>query len=219
MNFSVILSKILDILYYRSCYICSKKCSEISICEDCLDKINSNLKFHKVSKFNTTVYCGAVYEDELLKIIRALKYHKKQEFKKILSDIIISTIKNYEINLDGFVICPVPIHKNRFNKRKYNHMELVANEIAQQLNLEVRTDLLTRVKDTQPLYKLSIPERKKVIKGAFEANDDIKGKKILLVDDIITSGTTVNELSSLILEKEPSEFIVICATRSNNCNF
>jgi len=219
MNLPEFLSKILDILYYRTCYICSKKCSDISLCQDCLDKINSNLNFHSAKKFNTTIYSGATYENELLKIIRALKYHKKQEFKKILSDIIVETVKHYNLDLTDYIICPVPIHKNRFKKRKYNHMELVAQEVAKYFNLEIKSDLLTRIKDTQPLYKLSIPERKIAIKDAFIASPEISDKKILLLDDIVTSGTTICELSKIIQEQNPKDFIVICATRSNNCNF
>lgn len=219
MNLSGILSKILDFLYYRTCYICSKKCEDISLCEDCLDKIYSNMKFRKANKFGTTIFSAAPYENELLKIIRALKYHKKKEFKKILADLIISAIENYNLELNDFVICPVPIHKNRFKRRKYNHMELVAQDVAKKFTLEVNTTLLTRIKDTQPLYKLSVPERKEAINGAFVASEEIKGKKILLLDDIVTSGTTINELANIILKNEPKELVVICASRSNNCNF
>ncbi|MCQ2957522.1 MAG: hypothetical protein MJ180_01315 [Candidatus Gastranaerophilales bacterium] len=189
------------------------------LCEDCREKIFSNLKFHEVKKFGTTIYCGAAYENELLKVIRGFKYHKKSDFRKILSDIIIKTVENYNINIEDFVICPVPIHEKRFKKRKYNHMELVAEDLAKHFNIELKTDLLKRIKDTVPLYKLSITERKTMIKGAFEVSKEIKAKKILLIDDILTTGTTIEELSRLILSEEPQKYIVITASRSNKCNF
>ena len=219
MQISEIFSKILDLIYYRKCYICSKKCNDMFLCEDCKEKIFANLKFHKVNRFNTTIYCGAAYENELLKVIRGFKYHRKSDFRKILADIIIETVKNYNIDLTDFVICPVPIHKNRFKKRKYNHMELVGENLAEYFNIELRADLLQRIKDTVPLYKLSIAERKAMIKDAFEASDDIKGRKILLIDDILTTGTTIEELSKIILDKNPESYIVITASRSNKCNF
>jgi len=219
MKISEFFSKILDLIYYRRCYICSKKCNDMFLCEDCKEKIFANLKFHKVTRFNTTIYCGAAYENELLKIIRGFKYHRKSDFRKILADIILETINNYNIDLTDYVICPVPVHKNRYKKRRYNHMELVANTIAETLHLEVKPDLLKRVKDTIPLYKLSITERKTTIKDAFEASEDIKDKKILLIDDILTTGSTIEELSRIISDKKPENYIVITASRSNKCNF
>ena len=216
MKFLALLSHLLDYIYYRKCYICSKKCLDISLCENCSDKIFSNLSFLKSNKFGLEIYSGAIYETELLKIIRALKYHKKAEFEKILADIIIKTVKNFDIKLDNFIICPVPIHQNRMKKRKYNHMELVANSVGKALNLEVKNDILKRLKDTEPLYKLSIPERKKAIDGAFEVSKEIKGGKILLLDDIITSGTTVKELSKIMLEKGAEKIVIISATRAKS---
>lgn len=210
------LSQILDYIYYRKCYICSKKCCEISLCDECIDKIFSDLSFFKSDKFGLEIYTGAIYETELLKIIRALKYHKKSEFEKILSDIIIKTIKNFNLKLDNYTVCPVPIHKNRLKKRRYNHMELVANSVGKALNLEVSSDFLKRIKDTEPLYKLSIPERKEAIEGAFVVSEEVKDRKILLLDDIITSGTTVKELSKLILEKGAEKIIIISATRAKS---
>ena len=212
-------AKILDYVYWRKCYICSKKCSEISLCNNCIEEMYSNLKFHKAMKFKTIIYCGAPYENIFLKIIRALKYHQKSEFKSILSTILIKTAEHYELNLCDFVVCPVPIHKNRLKKRKYNHMELVAEEFAKHYNLEVDNTLLMRKKDTPPMYKLTINERKKQLDGAFGASEKIQGKKILLLDDIVTSGNTISELTKLIFEQNPKEVIVMCATRSNNCNF
>ena len=95
-------------------------------------------------------------------------------------------------------------------------MELVANSVGKALNLEVSSDFLKRIKDTEPLYKLSIPERKKAIEGAFVVSEEVKDRKILLLDDIITSGTTVKELSKLILEKGAEKIIIISATRAKS---
>ena len=216
MKFLSFLSNLLDYIFYRKCYICSKKCVEISLCNDCKDKIFSNLSFYKTQRFGIDIYVGGIYEQELLKIIRALKYHKKQEFEEILADIILKTIDNFALKTDNFSICPVPIHKNRLKKRKYNHMELVAEQLKKQLRIEVRGDYITRIKDTAPLYKLTIPEREKAITGAFQVSEEVKDKNILIVDDIITSGTTIKEISKLLKEKGASSIIVIAATRAKS---
>ena len=98
-------------------------------------------------------------------------------------------------------------------------MELVAKKVAEYFNLKESSDYLARIKDTVPLYKLSLQERRKITQGAFLASDEIKNKNILLVDDIITSGSTISELSQIILNKEPKDFIVITACRSGNYKF
>jgi len=209
----------LDYIYYRKCYLCGAKCSDISICKNCQDALYSDLKFHHANKFGTKIYTGAAYENDFLKIIRALKYHRKSEFKTILSEILIKTVEHYNLKVDDFIIFPVPIHKNRFKHRKYNHMELVAEEFAKHFGLKVESSLLTRIKDTPPMYKLTVPERREYLKNAFAFSGNIQGKKILLLDDIVTSGTTIKELSQIILNEKPAELLVLCASRSNNCNF
>ena len=218
MNLQIFFSKILDCIYCRKCYLCSQKCFEISVCEECLQKINSKLKFKYFQKFNAKIYSGASYSEEILKIIRAFKYHKKREFEKILTQILIKIVENYKLKLEKYIVCPVPIHKNRFAQRKYNHMELVGEEFAKFFNLKLKTNWLHRIKDTAPLYKLSAEQRHICLKGAFKASKEMEGKKILLIDDIITTGTTIKELSEIILQQKPSDLIVLCATRSNNCN-
>lgn len=218
MKLKSFLEKILDFIYYRRCYICGKKCIDIFLCKDCLDNIYSNLKFTKAEKFGTTIYCGTPYESEVLKVIRGLKYHQKEDFSQILTQIILKVIEHYNIDLTDFVICPVPIHKNRYKKRKYNHMELVAREIAKELNLKVSTNFFERTKDTMPLYNLSFSQREQMIKNAFKISYDVKDKNILLIDDIVTTGSTIKEISSSLKKYSPRNFIVICASRSNNCN-
>jgi len=219
MSIISFIEKILDYIYYRKCYICGKKCSDISLCLECKEALFSDLKFHKAEKFNTKIYSATAYENNFLKIIRALKYHQKKEFKNIISEILIKLVEHYNLNIDDYIVCPVPIHKNRLKHRKYNHMELVAQEFANHFSLKMDNSLLSRTKDTPPLYKLSIPQRREYINGAFMASENIANKKIILLDDIVTSGTTIAELSKLILEQKPKDFIVLCASRSNNCNF
>lgn len=219
MNLSSFFSRLLDYLYYRKCYLCSKKCSDFPICPNCYEKVKDSFDIKAFEKNNVKIFMGAVYENELLKIIRAFKYHKKREFDKLLSEILIEIINQKQLNLDDYIVCPVPIHKNRFKSRKYNHMELVANILAKQLGLNVDNNMLSRVKDTKPFYKLSAIERKQNISDAFKVIGDAKNKKILLLDDIITTGATIFELIKILQENNSSEIVVLTITRSNNLNF
>lgn len=94
------------------------------------------------------------------------------------------------------IIIPVPLHKRRYNWRGFNQAFLLSRHIACEFQLPVSENLLLRVKNTKPQTKIkSMKERKENIKGAFLclAKEDIKGKNVILVDDVCTTLATLNE--------------------------
>ena len=93
------------------------------------------------------------------------------------------------INSD-FQVVPVPLHQKRIKKRKYNHMNLAATEFCKLSGLTLNLELIKRIKDTKPQYKLSKAARADNLRNAF-AVDKTKdcGKPILIIDDICTTGS------------------------------
>ena len=164
-------------------------CSE---CYDLLDflsvKVNRRIQ-------NSDVYCAGVYSKSLQKMIRGLKYHKQKELAYYQAKFMWEYWQRLNIKGD-FQIIPVPIFLKRKKKRKYNHMELVANEFAKFSGYEVNTECIIRVKDTKPQYKLNKTQRMKNLKGAFGVDDSkiITNKKLLIIDDICTTGSTFEEM-------------------------
>ena len=145
------------------------------------------------SKFvaGVDVYCAGIYNKNLQKLIRGVKYHKKQDLAFYIAKFMYHYWQEIGINGD-FEIVPVPLHSNRMRKRKYNQAELIAIEFAKLTGYSVNTELIKRQKDTAPQYKLSRLERLDNLKDAFVI-DKTKynvGKKILLLDDISTTGST-----------------------------
>ncbi|MDD3593227.1 MAG: ComF family protein [Candidatus Gastranaerophilales bacterium] len=203
-------TKLLAYIYKRKCYTCAKTFSCDIICPDCKDKVIQNLSFGSLKKQGINIYYAAAYRDEIKKIIRAIKYHKKREFAPILAEMLRSLVEQLKIPVENYEVCFVPIHPHRFKKRKYNHMELVANEFARKTNLQVNNNLITRVKDTPPMYKLHITERKKALNNAFKVNfQNEAGKKIILIDDIVTTGTTVSEIVTSLKKQGFKDIIVL----------
>ena len=98
------------------------------------------------------------------------------------------------------IIIPVPIHKKRKHQRGYNQTELIAREIANNTNLQLENKVLFKQKNVISQSELSKIDRKENIKNAFMIQniEKIKNKKVIIFDDIYTTGSTVNECSKIL---------------------
>lgn len=107
-------------------------------------------------------------------------------------------------------VIPVPIHKNRRKKRGYNQAELFARELGKLLELPVDGEILVRTKDTTPQKKLDDRERKNNLKKALKiGKDSVQWKKVLVVDDIYTTGSTVDAAALVLKEAGVEEIYVL----------
>ena len=104
-------------------------------------------------------------------------------------------------------IITVPISKKRLKTRGYNQSYLIAKEIANQTNLELVNNCLIKTKNIKEQSKLNKEERKQNIQGVYELKNQqlIENKKILLIDDIYTTGSTVNECSKILRQGNPTD--------------
>lgn len=140
------------------------------------------------------VFCAGIYEKNLQKLIRGLKYHNQPDLAYYLAKFMAEYFESVTDDKD-FQIIPVPIYEKRKKKRKYNHMELVAEEFAKLTGTEYNPYLIKRIKDTKPQYNLKKAQRAENLKNAFEVDTSkILDKKILIIDDICTTGSTFQEM-------------------------
>ena len=189
------LIKILDFIYRKKCYICGKSSENSILCSKCYDKINF-LTFSACRIISgIKIYSACYYEKEMQKIIRGVKYHNQRELAKFQARIMYDYFsKTTEKDLT-FAVVPVPLHKNRQKQRRYNHMELVGQELCLLTGWELKTDLIERIKDTKPQYKLSFKDREQNLKDAFKIyKENYNNENILLIDDILTTGSTFGEI-------------------------
>jgi ComF family protein len=126
------------------------------------------------------------------KLLHALKYRSKPEVGKILGNWYGQDLKKANVFVDCDLIIPVPLHKNRQRKRGYNQSELIAHGLSEELNIPVLTNVLHKKHFTETQTFKSREERWQNTFESFEVNhvESIAGKKILLVDDVITTGAT-----------------------------
>ena len=194
------LEKLLSLIYISSCFYCGSAKDDKILCDKCKRKINfmppSNIK----EMYGCKIYACTLYEDVIKKLIKDLKYHKKKKLAKLHAEIMYEYFTRLKLNED-FLILSVPIHKNRLKERKYNHMELVADELSKISGFKNNKKFLLRIKDTKKQFKLHRNERIKNIKNAFELNPNQnidKNRQLLIIDDITSTGITLEEIIKLL---------------------
>ena len=113
------------------------------------------------------------------------------------------------------LLIPVPLHKKRLKERGYNQSELLAKEISSALEIPLNCEVLEKVKYTLPQFNLNEKERMENIRGAFELKNIelIKGKKLLIIDDIFTTGITVHEVCRVLRKGKPESIYVLTLAR------
>ena len=197
-----------ELLYPLRCLVCDEPTIEYGCCDDCKDKINtiSNdmcLYCGNESKFcecNKIVYhfdgITAPYFNEgyAQQTVYDLKFNRKFNcLKPFGKEMARFAKKSFGIENIDF-ICYVPASKESLYKRGFNQSELFAREIADWLKIEIKHNLLLK-KDTVKTQhrKRTIEDRFKNVRNGFKATEKLNGKNILLVDDIKTTGATIDE--------------------------
>lgn len=187
--------QLIDLIYKKRCYFCTSTKENTLMCSKCYE--NTPLLPEKVLKKldNVPVYSATVYEKNVQRLIRGLKYHNQRELAFFQAKLMYDYWSKLSVSDEKFVIVPVPLYKSREKKRKYNQMVLVAQEFSKFTGYEINTDLVKRVKNTKVQYKLSKKEREENLKDAFECDKTFyHDEKLLLVDDILTTGSTMHEM-------------------------
>ena len=175
-----LIISILDLIYKKKCYCCGKSKFSVKLCPDCYETlIQSSYSVNRIIDGCNVYSCG-MYEKNLQKIIRGLKYHKQKELSYYIAKFMYEYFIKLNINKD-FQVVAVPLHKNRIKKRKYNHMELVVSEFCKLSGLESNFNLIKRIKDTKPQYNLSRAERLKNLSDAFFVDNSYDLNKPVLI--------------------------------------
>ncbi|MCI7814497.1 MAG: ComF family protein [Lachnospiraceae bacterium] len=154
-----------------------------------------------------------LYEGEVRKAVHRLKFQNQRVygeiFGKAMAEAFEEKIKKWGVE----AVIPVPMYKKKQRKRGYNQAELLAREVAQRLELPLLCDLVVRTRDTKPQKELTGKERENNLKKAFLMVDDaVKLRKILIVDDIYTTGSTVDAMADVLKRHgvEAVYFISLC---------
>lgn len=210
-----------------SCIVCDEEIvgnNPYGLCDKCLNRLEfigdkCCLRCGKPSD-NEAKYCllcqnetryfdmarsAVIYKGDIQRLILEYKFHNKRYLGKYLAKFIEYTVDRYGIKYD--IVVPIPLSKAREKERKYNQV----SEMLRHTNLEPVIDALTKTKDNERQSLMAGRERRDNVRGVYEVTDKaaVKNKRVLLVDDIITTGATVNEASRVLMSAGAKSVIAI----------
>ncbi|MBI1910518.1 MAG: ComF family protein [Deltaproteobacteria bacterium] len=230
------LSALLNIVFPPVCALCETDIADGVFCLKCNDKF-SDLKItapicrscgmpftNSLGPDHTCGKCltekmpfkearSALFYDKcVVEAVHGFKYHGKVILAAPLGRL---TSQAALFSSRPDVIVPVPLHKKRLRMRGFNQSLLLANEISKNLSISVDFKNLTRIRHTEQQINLTAQEREKNVSGAFEIVDKaaFKAKKVLLVDDVYTTGATIKECSK-VLKKAGAEIFALTLARA-----
>lgn len=197
---------LLNLVYPQNCLICSHKINEftnIPLCGGCRDKIDaahSSVIYGEGDFVFDRAYCATTYNDVSKKCICLLKYGGKTRLAKPLADTISDFAQKHIRAEEVDLVVPVPLHPAKLRERQFNQSELLAAYLAKRMDRPLAANGVKRIKYTLPQTDLKREERFKNMRGAFlvKKTHPFSDKRILLIDDVFTTGATLNECAKAL---------------------
>lgn len=233
-----IINKIIDAIYPPRCAICDGLlykhsdgvCSE---CASCITFVEEPycMKCGKPIEDEKREYCSdcenrpheydegraaLVYDEYMSRSIYRFKYNARREYAEYYAGLIIERLGRKIKSWNAQALVPVPIHKSKLKERGYNQAALIAKYISKYVNIPVDEHLVERKIPTKVMKNLNARERENNLKKAFIVNkNSVKLNTVIIIDDIYTTGSTVDAIAHLLKENGVDKvyYISLCIGR------
>ncbi len=181
--------KRLKLLTLPWCMKCGKKLAEEGeLCSDCRRKEHRFVRGRALYEYESAA--PAIYR---------FKYGGRREYADFFGEQVAEYLGGFIRSVKPDALIPIPLHRRRKTERGYNQAQLLAERAGEYLDLPVRSDILVREKNTSPLKYQNPEERQNNLKKAFNiSQNDVKLKRVILVDDIYTTGSTMDEAAGTL---------------------
>ena len=194
-----------------SCMLCAEERgmgSGTGLCEACRKEL---VRFDgERSLQKAPLYAAYTYQGAAAKLIHGLKYENKRYMALPLTLGLASVYMEKGLRADGII--PVPLHKKRQRMRGYNQSEILAAGLSERTGVPLWRDALVRVRDTKQQVGLNESERLQNVQGAFVCGVDLFGKRVVVVDDVCTTGATMLSCLKALHDKGAQAALLVAAT-------
>ena len=203
-----------DVIFPKKCINCRREGSYL--CEDCLSLVEINpYRYCLCEKMEKKDKCDGCKDRNLDKLLSASSFKNKivkeavhkfkygyiKDLAQPLALIILSHLQAVDAEIDrSFVIVPVPLSDKKKRRRGFNQSEEIGKIISGATGIPLLNDALIKTKETSPQMELGKEERLNNVKGCFEAKAEFKDKNIILLDDVYTTGSTLDECAKVLKE-------------------
>ena len=224
------LSHIVDFLLPPRCVNCGsggslfcKKCQtdvrwlEEPVCQCCGEPIPRSglcLRCERQPLSLDQLRAALIFTGTIPKVIHQFKYNNVFGLAEPLSQIMIQRWEKWARPVD--IIVPIPLHFQRLRERGYNQSSLLAKPLAHYLNISVDENSLVRIRQTKVQATLNAEERKRNVEQTFRVQADVCGLRVLLIDDVCTTGATLNAASTALLEAGAKAVSAYCLARASS---
>jgi ComF family protein len=187
-----------------SCPLCGRWIGTSAICGACIE---SNPSFERG-------YYGFYFEGALREAVLAFKFKGRKDVGRLLVRLLEEDLKLISDQFD--VVVPLPVTERRLKERGFNQCYVMGEEIGAITRKPLASSVLYKQKETKDQYTLSKDERKKNVKGAFALDETevITDKRVLLIDDLMTTGYTVGEASRVLLSGKAHSVVAFALART-----
>lgn len=232
-----LMQSLLDLLFPPRCVACGAagavlcaaclaqaRAPELPLCERCGRALLSGerglcpaCRAGYAPEVLALIRAAAVHEGPVRDAVLALKYRRQRRLALPLGDMLAEAVTRLDLRPD--IIVPVPLHASRKRQRGYNQAELLARRCASRLRLPCEPGLLVRQRATPPQVGLSGAPRRANVAGAFaiaspaQAAAYLSGKRVLLLDDVTTTGSTLDAAATALVPFAPAVLLGLAVTR------